>query len=268
MGKDSGIEWTHHTFNPWWGCTKVSAGCANCYAETLANRWGFGWGKTTARRFFPDKENGKNNHWAEPDKWNTEAAKMGIRKRVFCASMADVFEDGPGLEEWRVRLWMLIGSTKHLDWLILTKRPENINAMLPVRWAQEGLPSNMWMGTSCEDQAAANKRIPELLKVKAKVRFLSCEPLLGPVNFHLHGNGETHSACGPDCWANEIHWVIVGGESGHGARRMELEWARKLRNQCYGGQNAFFMKQLGGTMDKRGALEDMPEELRIRTFPK
>ena len=179
MGQDSKIEWTHHTFNHWWGCIKVSPGCEHCYAETLSKRYGHSiWGpaKTTQRRTFGEK------HWVEPLKWDRLAQVSGERKRVFCASMADVFEDHPQLPSEREKLWALIEQTPMLDWLLLTKRPENVNRMLPDMWELGGLPSNIWIGTSVENQEQADKRIPELLKVPARVRFLSCEPLLGPVD--------------------------------------------------------------------------------------
>lgn len=121
MGKDTGITWTDSTFNPWWGCEKVSPGCTNCYAATFDKRVGGDhWGAKAGRRFFGDK------HWREPEKWNRDAAKSGERHRVFCASMADVFEDRDDLVQPRIRLFHLISETPNLDWLLLTKRPENI----------------------------------------------------------------------------------------------------------------------------------------------
>src|SRR5271165_362130 len=120
MGQNSSIEWTDHTFNPWWGCTKVSPACQNCYAELWAKRMGHQvWGNRTQRRFFT------NNHWNEPLIWNHDARNTKRRRRVFCASMADVFERKRELNSWRERLWTLISATPCLDWLLLTKRPEN-----------------------------------------------------------------------------------------------------------------------------------------------
>lgn len=256
MGMNSNIEWTHHTFNPWWGCVKVSPGCAHCYAETFAKRYGHDvWGKDAGRRFFGDK------HWNEPVKWNREAKKAGERRRVFCASMADVFEDRPELHEPRFRLGKLIMDTPHLDWLILTKRPENIARLMqadhwmPTYGGGDYLP-NIWLGTTVENQEQAEKRIPELLKVPAAVRFLSCEPLLGPVDISrllvskpcwLCGNldGEAGRCyCGMTT-PSEIHWVIAGGESGPGARPMHPDWVRGLRDQCQGADVPFFFKQWG-----------------------
>ncbi len=243
MGANSSIEWTDHTFNPWWGCVKVSPGCHHCYAETLSKRFGNNiWGpaKTTSRRTFGPK------HWAEPFKWNAEAAKAGQRKRVFCASMADVFEAHPMLDDERAKLWVLIEATPNLDWLLLTKRPENIMRMTPDAWAL-GLPANVWAGTSVEDQQRADERIPELLRVPARVRFLSCEPLLGPINLdhyliddwtRIGGNVHYHDR-------PALHWVISGGESGPGARPMHPDWARGLRDQCVAAGVAYHFKQWG-----------------------
>jgi protein gp37 len=255
--QNSKIEWTDHTFNPWWGCIRVSPGCEHCYAETLANRYGHAvWGpaKTTPRRMMSE------NYWRQPIKWNEAARQSRQRSRVFCASMADVFEDHPQLVEPRRRLFNLIWQTQHLDWLLLTKRPENIIGMLdriPIRdglsvwdvWPEQ-FP-NVWLGTSCEDQQRADERIPHLLKVPARVRFLSCEPLLGPVDVSRY----LPPAPGAS-WAHEtmlawdedtpfVDWIICGGESGHGARPMHPGWARGLRDQCKAAGVPFFFKQWG-----------------------
>lgn len=266
MGKESKIQWTHHTFNPWWGCIKVSPACAHCYAETFAKRTGNAvWGAEAPRRFFGDK------HWAEPLKWNVAAALVGARHRVFCASMADVFERHPKtndnwlLDENRKRLFSLIEHTPNLDWLLLTKRPENINQMIPKHWVAK-LPENVWVGTTVENQEYSDKRIPELVKVNACVRFLSIEPLLGPVDWKesvrkIAGIRENSK------FSEHIHWVIVGGESGSGAREMDATWADSIRIQCATAGVPFFMKQMGGVRNKRGELSDMPPVLRVREFP-
>lgn len=262
MGEGTKIEWCDHTFNPWWGCQRVSPGCEHCYAETFDKRVSgkekAHWGPTAARRFFGDK------HWAEPLKWNAAAEKAGTRHRVFCASMADVFEDRPELEPWRAKLFSLIESTRHLDWLLLTKRPENISPMMPMwGWA----PPNVWMGTTVEDPLRC-ERIFHLSKVPASVHFLSCEPLIAELRgLDLHG----------------IDWLICGGESGPGARSFDIEWARSLRDQCRRAGTAFFMKQLGVhtrmspdggdplpmffTKAQAGDLSVIPEDLRVRQFP-
>lgn len=274
MGENSKIEWTHHTFNPVWGCVKVSEGCANCYAETFAKRTGHNiWGPaaTTQRRTFGDK------HWQEPLKWHDDAVKSGERRRVFCASMADVFEAHPQLHTERALLWVLIEQTPALDWLLLTKRPENINAMIPGAWHPDSgysrWPVNVWLGTSVENQEQADKRIPELARTPARIRFLSCEPLLGPVDLSPYMGGEYETGVE---WSGmhergyeppDVQWVIVGGESGPKARPMDADWVRSVRDQCNGAGVAYFVKQMGGVRDKRHDLEDMPEDLRIREFP-
>lgn len=227
MAKDSRIEWTHHTFNPWWGCTKVSPACKHCYAETWAKRVGSKvWGPRSPRRFFGDK------HWIEPRRWNSEAARNGERRRVFCASMADVFERRKELNEARRRLWNLIEETSNLDWLLLTKRPHNVDSMVPWR---SSWPANVWLGTTVENQVWANKRIPEILSVPARIRFLSCEPLLGSLDLSFFTTSKN----------SKIHWVIAGGESGPHSRPMNPEWLRNLRNQCALSGIAFHFKQWG-----------------------
>jgi protein gp37 len=229
MAKNSQIEWTHHTFNPWWGCAKVSAACDNCYAETWAKRVGQQvWGRESPRRFFSDA------HWEEPVLWNENARHAKARQRVFCASMADVFERRAELKAPRQRLWNLIVSTPWLDWLLLTKRPQNIASM--ISWDQEEWPRNVWLGTTVETQAFANKRLPHLLKHKAAVRFLSCEPLLGPIDLTQWFQAEG---------LNPIDWVIAGGESGPHSRPMHPDWAQCLLTQCQNAKVAFHFKQWG-----------------------
>jgi protein gp37 len=220
MAENSAIEWCDHTFNPVWGCVKVSPACDNCYAETLSNRFGDHWGPHAEFRTFGDK------HWNEPRKWDRAAEKAGRRARVFCASMADVF-DNRWPDGVRDRLWALIRETPHLDWLLLTKRPQNIAKMLPADW-RDGYP-NVWLGTTVENQDEADRRIPYLRSVPARVRFLSCEPLLGQIYPDMSG----------------IHWVICGGESGPNARPMHPDWARSLRDQCAQAGVAFQFKQWG-----------------------
>lgn len=259
MGENSKIEWTDHTFNLVWGCVKVSPGCQNCYAETFAKRTGHNiWGPaaTTERRTFGDK------HWAEPLKWNADALQAGERRRVFCSSMADVFEDHPQLIDERLRLWKLIDQTPQLDWLLLTKRPENIDYMAPCSWVADGFPGNVWLGVSAENQAMADKRIPILAGIPATVRFLSCEPLLGPLDL-----ATWFYSMMTDDYSCAINWVIAGGESGPKARPMQADWVRSIRDQCTAAGVAFFMKQMGGIRDKRSELSDLPEDLRIRQYP-
>lgn len=228
MGENSSIEWTDHTFNPWWGCAKVSPACDNCYAELWAKRMGHQiWGGQAKRRFFTD------HHWKEPLTWNEDAQAAKRRRRVFCASMADVFERKAELNASRERLWKLIAATPWLDWLLLTKRPQNIEQMVP--WGKKW-PDNVWLGTTVENQTYAEKRLPLLLKHPAAVRFLSCEPLLGPIDlrpwFRKRG-------------LQPINWVIAGGESGPGARAMHPDWPKGLLHQCQEWVVPFHFKQWG-----------------------
>lgn len=231
MAKDSAIEWTHHTFNPWWGCTKVSPGCKHCYAETWAKRVGQDvWGPKAERRELSDA------YWRQPLAWNAQALRAGKRARVFCASMADVFEDRRDLDARRERLWRLIDATPMLDWLLLTKRPQNVARLAPYgeRW-----PANVWLGATAENQKWLDKRMAELGALKAKVLFLSCEPLLGALDFSAWiaaaARGERRM----------VDWIIVGGESGHHARPMNPQWARSVRDQCVAAGVRFHFKQFG-----------------------
>lgn len=234
MTKNSKIEWTDHTFNPWIGCAKISDGCKNCYAEAMMDkRYGkVKWG-VQGKRIRTSAAN-----WKKPLEWNRQAEHEGRRYRVFCASLADVFEHKPDqhkeMEQWRFDLFRLIDDTPKLDWLLLTKRPENVMDMLRHDWADQ-LPSNVWIGTSVENQERADKRIPELLKIPAAVRFLSIEPLLGEVDLI-----SSHFGLLPG-----IHWVIVGGESGANARPMHPDWVRSIRAQCQAAGVPFFFKQWG-----------------------
>lgn len=245
MAKNSKIEWTDHTFNPWIGCTKVSQGCKNCYAELLMGKrykkaeWG-----PQGQRIRTSAAN-----WKKPLAWNRQAAQEGRRYKVFCASLADIFEWNDQLINWRRELMTLIEQTPHLDWLLLTKRPENIPHMVPWMWYQEDAggylvdggqwPANVWIGTSVENQQTADERIPLLMSIPARYRFLSMEPLLGPVDFW--------AVPGFNCYNLNLHgwWVIVGGESGPNARPMHPDWARSLRDQCHNAGVPFFFKQWG-----------------------
>lgn len=247
MAEETKIAWAHSTFNPWIGCTKISAACDHCYAEAFATqRLGATWGPHAERR------RTAMSTWKQPYRWNAKAAINGEHHRVFCASLADVF-DNQVPSEWRDDLWEVIRATRRLTWMLLTKRPSNILKMLPDDWGAVGYP-NVWLGTTVENQAEADRRIAELLRAPAACHFLSMEPLLEPVWL-----AQNHLA--------QLKWVIVGGESGPGARPMEAAWARSLKSQCERARVAFFMKQMGGVRDKRGDLEQLPEDLRIRQFP-
>ena len=266
MGSRTGIEWCHHTFNPWRGCTKVSAGCANCYAETLSRRnpavlgkWGPKGTRVAAAE----------SYWRLPLAWNRAAAEAGERRRVFCASLADVFEDRPELRLARARLFNLIASTPELDWLLLTKRPENIIALWPGTTVENPpmaevdghrVFANLWLGVSVEDQATADARIPVLLETPAARRFVSAEPLVGPVSLRiLPGRrrvwcpgcgGERWIGLGPcgACSARPPHgldWIIVGGESGPKARACDVQWIRSLVTEGRIARVPVFVKQRG-----------------------
>ena len=237
MGLTS-IEWAHYSFNPWIGCTKVSPGCDNCYAEKLATaRLGVAWGPHAERRRTADST------WRQPLAWNRKAQAAGKRARVFCASLADVF-DNQVPDAWREDLFHLIARTEHLDWLLLTKRPQNIARMLPRvpgdHWAAWGAGwPNVWLGTTVENQAEAERRIPHLLSVPARVRFLSCEPMLDRVHIREHWLVRHHDN------SARIDWIIAGGESGPGARLPAQDWLRALRDQCAAAGVPFFFKQWG-----------------------
>lgn len=309
----SNIEWTDFTFNGWIGCTKVSPGCAHCYAETLMDtRYGrVKWGKGNPRV----RTSAAN--WKLPVRWNREAgekfqsdwnlngcSKPGCgfpdgkpcigcgliirRPRVFCASLSDWLDDEVPIE-WLADLLKLIHDTPNLDWLLLTKRPENFHSRMilvleyiynkpstyPSLWqwcyawahrTQHSAPSNIWLGTSVENQAMADKRIPELLKIPAKVRFLSVEPMLEKIDLKLTKPMPIHD----DVYGDQheyyevnrgIHWAIVGGESGQKKRPFNCDWARSLRDQCKAAGVAYFFKQV----DK---VQPIPSDLMIREFPK
>lgn len=215
-------------------------------------------------------------HWSEPLKWDAAAKEAGERHRVFCASMADVFEDRDDLLPHRERLWNLIRETPNLDWLLLTKRPENISRMIPAFW-NVFAPSNVWYGTTAGDQDGYDKRILHLLKVPACIRFLSCEPLLSGIDIGLGRLMYNDVTLAPRL-SDHLQWVICGGESGAGAREMDLAWARSIRDQCKAAGVAFFMKQLGEriregawTMKQSsktmGDIETFPPGLQVREFP-
>jgi protein gp37 len=246
MSKTS-IEWCDYSFNPWWGCGEISPGCDNCYARSFAARFGVKWGIETPRRAFGDK------HWNEPLKWDTAAAKSGRHARVFCASMADVFDKNAPLGA-RERLWRLIDETPNLDWQLLTKRIGNVHRMIPQSWLLDGWPSNVWLGITVVNQEEADRDIPKLLGIPAAVRFLSCEPLLGPVDltgYHLADRcgGEYPFKMLPHehrtTRAEMLDWVISGGESGPKARPSHPDWHRSLRDQCAAAGVAFHFKQFG-----------------------
>jgi protein gp37 len=220
VGEITGIEWTDHTWNPWIGCQAVSCACDFCYAEATVKRFGGD---------FAERRRTSEQNWNQPFRWNRQAEAEGRRHRVFTCSFADFFDNKVPLE-WRLDAWAVIHDTPWLDWQILTKRPQNIVAMLPSDWGDGW--SNVWLGTTVENQKEADRRIPVLLDVPAAKRFLSCEPLLGPVDLD-------------DVGLTKVDWVIAGGESGLHARPTHPDWFRDLRDQCVEAGVPFFMKQHG-----------------------
>ena len=219
---DTSIEWADYTFQSWIGCQRVSAGCDNCYAETMAKR--FGWHAWDGSERRPMSE----AYWRQPLGWDRKAREAGERRRVFCASLADVF-DPKAPPEVRERLWRLIAETPHLDWLVLSKRPERFAEFLPDDWG-DGY-SNVWLGISAEDQANYERRWPILAETPAVLRFVSYEPALGPLTLAHHGDV-------PD-------WLILGGESGPGARPMDPHWFRTVLGECEARGVVPFLKQWG-----------------------
>lgn len=247
MGEITAISWCDHTFNPWIGCTKVSPACDGCYAEALMDkRYGrVQWGA-------PGQGNGTRvrtsaGNWHQPIRWNKKAAAEGTRPFVFCSSLADVF-DNQVPAEWREDLFELIRATPHLVWLLLTKRPQNIVKMVQSHGAVAGngaryLPGNAAIGTTVEDQKRADINRPHLAQAKGYLgpafTFLSCEPLLGPLELYLQP--------APDNALQE-DWVITGGETdqgGHKARLSHPDWYRSLRDQCATAGVAYHHKQNG-----------------------
>jgi protein gp37 len=240
MSEKSNIEWTSSTFNPWRGCTKVGPGCDHCYAERDAHRFGTAWGPGAERRFFGD------DHWNKPRLWNAKAAKEQAADptaqwRVFCASMADVF-DNEAPQEVRARLWALIRETPNLTWLLLTKRIGNVAKMLPADWGAGY--QNVWLGISVVNQEEADRDIPKLLRTPARLRWLSMEPLLGPVGIGEYLPGDRWESS-EEPMQDALDWIVVGGESGPHARPMHPDWARSLRDQCAAAGVPFLFKQWG-----------------------
>ena len=229
MGAHSDIEWTHHTFNPWWGCEEVSPACANCYAKAWAKRTGHEVCGDTPRRFFGEQ------HWRSPLAWHRKAEAAGSTARVFCSSMCDILEDRTDLVEDRRRVFEeLVPATPSLVWMLLTKRPENFERMVPAAWL-ERWPENVWPGATVEDQKRAEMRLLPLLMLGARTPFVSCEPLLGSLDLEAvtcdnqgrpgsldalegewwpaHGD---HGREGPVTLHSRLALVIAGGESGRG----------------------------------------------------
>ena len=248
MGKETGISWTHHTFNPWWGCSAASPGCDNCCAEQFDRRVGGDhWGKGKPHREFGDK------HWNEPIFWDRNAAKNNRKEYIFCASMADVINDeapAGALE----RLYATINATPNLIWQLLTKRPHRYKRCLPARFEH----ANVWLGTTAENQHFYDVRWPILSEFRRSPGWgniplwISYEPAIGPVTtrgFELN----------PD-------WIIFGGESGPRRRPVDVAWAETIQRECKEFGCAFFMKQMSAFTPTQ-AKGLIPAHLLIQEFP-
>lgn len=301
MAEHTKIQWCDHTFNPWVGCSKVNEGCKNCYAENLMDtRYGrVEWGPNGTRSL--------TKTWDDPLRWNREARQSGKGRKVFCASLADVFEDWQGpiqdsrgrrlflnphanwtgrhtthtrmvvpdgtgrpltMDDLRANLFRLIDCCPNLHWLLLTKRPENVRQM----WRGPNR-RNVWLGTSVANQANADEWIPRLLANRglSKYLFLSVEPQIGCIDLSRFLYPQP-----------SVDWVIVGGESRQGraaARKFSTEWARLIVRQCAEASVPCFVKQLGSDVEDAGRhslrLADQhggdwgewPEDLRVRECP-
>ena len=258
---DTTIEWARrprtdgslmpgYTFNPWWGCVRVSPACDHCYADSFAHRLGLDlWTANGPRRFFGEK------HWQEPERWNAKAAKLGEQHLVFCASMADVGEKRADLDPWREKLWDLIARTPHLVWLLLTKRPQYLRKVVPWRgrW-----PANVWFGATVESPDYL-WRAEELLEADVGVRFISYEPAVGPPAFS--------DVLGPD----RVNWLLIGSESGVQSRPMPLAWAHEAIRQARTMGASPLVKQLDAgllSLGRKGVavkdMERLPADLRVR----
>lgn len=290
--------------NFWTGCEPISPGCAGCYAETWAKRAG---------RVFSERKRTTPENWRKPYRWDAHARNAGERARVFTNSLADFF-DNKVPDQWRAEAFEIMRGTPHLDWLVLTKRIGNARAMIEraadwlfdngdrnvcgwlTDWYRSGImPSNIWLGATVVTQAEVDRDVPKLLAVPARVHFLSCEPLLEWVYLGAHFRHEHHVIdSGPECAvcgiidtplhapnAKGVDWVIVGGESGGGARGMDIGWATRIVEECRAASVPVFVKQLGArpymspgpitwhtTSTKGGDMSEWPEVLRVREFPR
>lgn len=257
MGENSAISWTHHTFNPWSGCWKISPGCKNCYAAADDHRrhGGKHWERTGPRLMRAEA------YWRQPAKWNREAEAAGERRRVFCASLADVGELRPDLVAPRQRLFRTILETPWLDWLLLTKRIEDLATVLPWRLGADaaafvggawGTPwPNVWLGVTTEDQEHAAARLAVLRRIPAAVHFASYEPALGPIDYTRLPDpdgllGETFNALEAEPGAFKLGWLIFGDESGPRRRDADPQWARDARDQAEAHGVAYHFKQWCG----------------------
>lgn len=268
--ENSKIEWTNHTFSPWVGCTKVSTGplgaCEHCYAESWAKRTGHPelWAGTLRRT--------RPANWEGPKKWNRQAQRDNVRRRVFCSSLADIFDNQAPIG-WRADLFQLIHDTPHLDWLLLTKRIGNAGQMIEhaIRLGgglmkPEWPWTNVWIGATVANQAEADRDIPKLLCTEAHVRFLSIEPMLEAMNIkqYLVNPVDRYEGYEP-----AVDWVICGGESGPKARPMQAAWAVDLAHQCRETDTPFFMKQMSQANwpSRFKDFDSFLPAIKVREFP-
>lgn len=306
MAESSGIAWCTSTFNPWIGCQDVSPGCKNCYAEELDRRrfsktMGGGTKEIPILHFGPGapRYRTSRSNWQQPLAWDRRAARQGGVWRVFCASLADVY-DNQAPDEWRADLWELIAATPHLTWLLCTKRVGNIPRMVPPSWMAEGFPTNVRQLISVVNQEEADRDVPRLLALPCK-NGVSYEPALGPVEWlpwlapayiptwrrgyqpnEADYRGATNIArvAAGQMGRRFIEWIIHGGESSQGqtARRNDLEWAHMTRVACDVMSVPFFEKQLGSLPYHEGEpvlLEDRsgsepaewPDGMYVQQFP-
>lgn len=268
MAENTKIEWADATVNHWAGCSAVSPACDHCYAQRMAGRlWAVEWGAGKPRRRFLSARD-------MLEAIDRKAQRLGRRLRVFHNSLSDMF-DNEVPDAWRMDAFKAMADTPHLIHLVLTKRIGNVRAYTQ----RDGLAFDLigdgrvWLGITVVNQDEADRDIPKLLAVPAATRFLSIEPMLGPIDIQpfllsSYDKAAHDAQMLPGLSrADKLGWVIAGGESGPGARPMHPDWVRNLRDQCQAAGVALFVKQMGGSRDKRGELFDLPDDLRIREVP-
>jgi len=262
MAATTKISWCDATFNPWVGCSRVSPGCQNCYAENLMDK------RYHKVKWGPGQPRQLTKTWKDPIKWNKQAEDEGVRKKVFCASLAD-WLDPEVPEHWLIDLMGLIQMCPHLDWLMLTKRPERAFEG-PTKWFTGLCLPNVWFGVSVESRKYYDLRVEQMRSIPAAVHWVSYEPALGALS----------DLCDNPTGAFFPDWLVIGGESSQEmpARPFEISWAVRVINLCRKYTISPFMKQVGSnatyrgepyrTKDRAGAdPAEWPESIRVREFP-